>query len=193
MNDDFDPYAIHPMCGHMDKRQQSYVLRDGTEVPAYFLYTGESEPDKPDFIQFLGDVYQEISWEGFDEEGHQVADLAIIRFLMRAEHPHFGDLYITHDNSRPGGLATLRSVDPGKKFPVIHTTRLHVIATASKLPGVILQNQGSPLEFISDLLDQWPPEDTVYRLRVGVSFEPRSNPGVVVMRTNAGAALVGHL
>lgn len=189
-----DPYDIHPMCYHRDAlRRSSFTLHDGTVVEALHMYTGAEEPDKPEYIQFFGDVYQEIVSEGIDDNGFQWAELAVVRFNMTAKHPNMGELVISYDSSRPGNRATLRAVDSGRKFPAVHRTRMHVTATASTIPGTILQNQGAPLDFLSDQLDEWPPTESVYRLAVKVPFELRQKPGTIVVTSNAGAALVGEV
>lgn len=142
-------------------------------------------------VQFVGEVYQEITWQGTDHAGFRAAILQIVRFHMVADHPDFGRMTFTHDTSRPGTSATLRSVAVGQKFPVVHTTRLHVTAVAAAHPSVILQNAGEPLEFKSEPLTEWPPADTIYKLRTVVRFEDRRNPGPVLLSASDGAVLVG--
>lgn len=110
---------------------------------------------------------------------------------MVANHPDFGKLTISHDLSRPGTLATLRATSPGAKFPVVHTTRLHITAVSTALPGVILQNAGPPLEFKSDPLSEWPPKDRIYKLQTIVNFEDRRDPGMALLSATDGAVLVG--
>jgi hypothetical protein len=186
-----DPYAINPMCSHRDAMIAETQLSDGTRAKPFFLYAGNVEPREAEPIQFFGNVYQEITWEGTDDKGYQAAELEVVHFNMTAEHPQFGKLTITIDASRPGGSATLRAVNRGSKFPVIHTTRLHVTAVSSAMPNVILQNQGPPLEFKSEPLSVWPPVNTIYTLRTKVQFEDRRNPGQVFVTASAGAVMVG--
>jgi hypothetical protein len=112
---------------------------------------------------------------------------------MVGEHPQLGTLNISLDTSRPGGVAMLEAQSPGQKYPVVHSTRLHVIATSSILPGVLLQNRGAPLEFVSEPSPVWPPEDTVYQLGVPVVFEDRENPGAAVAMASAGSVSVSTL
>jgi hypothetical protein len=180
-----DPYEISALCGHKS-------LRGDARAPGFAVWLGADPPaEEPEPIPFSGEVYQEISWEGIDSDGHQTAQLQIVRFHMSGEHPQFGWLSISLDTTRPGVVASLRAVQPGQKFPVVHTTRLHVTATAPALPDVLLQDQGPPLEFVSEPSPVWPPEDTIYRLAVPVHFEDRANPGPVAVTASSGAVLVG--
>jgi hypothetical protein len=180
-----DPYRAAGYCYHKSLQ--------GDPGVGFSIWIGDDPPDDPPRIPFVGDVYQEISWEGFDHEGHQCALLQIVKFQMTGEHPDFGTLTISLDSTRPGVVASLRALDAGAKFPIVHTTRLHVIATASAIPGVLLQDQGPPLEFISEPSESWPPVDTVYRLGVPVKFEDRENPGTVLVSAGEGAVMVNSL
>lgn len=188
-----DPYEARVMCTHRDARAaQVFHLADGTIARPFYLYNIDL-PSDTEPVQFIGQVYQEITWQGLDDEGYRAAELAVVHFNMTADHPQFGKLTITHDTSRPGTGATLRSLRPQEKFPVIHSTRLHVTAVSSLLPGTILQNAGPPLEFRSEPLTSWPPEETIYKLRTWVHFEDRRNPGRVFVTASDGAVLVGGL
>lgn len=186
-----DPYDAHIMCAHKDAMKSVYVLADGTRAKPFYLFTSTKLPKSAKPVQFLGEVYQEITWQGVDSAGYRIAELQVVRFSMAADHPEFGRLTIAHDLSRPGTMATLRAQQPGKKFPVVHTTRLHVTAVSTSLPGVILQNAGPPLEFKSDPLDEWPPKDRIYKLQTVVQFEDRRSPGIVLLSATDGAVLVG--
>jgi hypothetical protein len=181
-----DPYKILPYCPH---RPDKDVLKRGD--PAAIKVSAGDDDDDPGPMDFAGDVYQEIIREGVDDEGRQFAELGVVRFLMVGPHPKLGDLTVTLDASRPGVVGLLRAVKPRSKFPVVHTTRIHVIATASEVPGLVLQNQGPPLKFVSDPLKEWPPHNAVYRLTAKVRFEDRANPGDVVATASDGPVLVG--
>ena len=186
-----DPYESRIMCGHRDAMQPTYTMADGSKAKPFFLYTGAHPLSGARPVQFLGEVYQEITWQGLDSLGYRVAELQVVRFNMVADHPIFGKLTISHDLSRPGTSATLRGTTPGNKFPVVHTTRLHVTAVSTALPGVILQNAGPPLEFKSDPLAEWPPRDRIYKLQTVVDFEDRRSPGIALLSATDGAVLVG--
>ena len=186
-----DPYDVHIMCAHASGADTIYVLADGTRAKPFFLYVGVKPPKNAAPTQFIGEVYQEITWQGLDANGHRLAELQVVRFNMTADHPDFGKLTISHDHSRPGTSATLRALQPGKKYPVVHTTRLHVTAVSSALPGVILQNSGPPLEFKSDPLSEWPPKDRIYKLQTVVNFEDRRAPGKALLSATDGAVRVG--
>lgn len=180
-----DPYRASAYCFH-----RSLAENKGA---GFALWLGGTPPDDPQRIPFSGDVYQEISWEGLDSEGHQTAQLRIIKFQMVGEHPQLGTLNISLDTSRPGCVAFLKAQSAGHKYPVVHTTRLHVIATSSVLPGVLLQNRGTPLEFVADPSPIWPPEDTIYQLGVPVTFEDRENPGSVAASASTGSVSVSTM
>ena len=186
-----DPYDAHIMCAHASGVQDLYIMADGTKAKPFFLYAGAKPSKGAKPTQFLGEVYQEITWQGFDANGHRLAELQVVRFHMTADHPTFGKLTISHDLSRPGTSATLRALHPGQKFPVVHTTRLHITAVSTALPGVILQNAGPPLEFKSDPLPEWPPKDRIYKLQTVVNFEDRRAPGVALLSATDGVVLVG--
>ena len=186
-----DPYEAHIMCGHKDALKSVYHMADGTKAKPFFLYTGAKPSKTAKPVQFLGEVYQEITWQGLDSNGYRIAELQVVRFHMTADHPDFGRLTISHDLSRPGTSATLRALQPGQKFPVVHTTRLHITAVSTALPGVLLQNAGSPLEFKSDPLLEWPPKDRIYKLQTLVNFEDRRRPGTALLSATDGAVLVG--
>jgi hypothetical protein len=178
-----DAYKAAAYCFHRSLGQNK-----GT---GFALWLGETPPDDdPQRIPFSGDVYQEITWEGVDSDGFQSAQLRIIKFQMTGEHPQLGTLVVSLDTSRPGGVALLKAQSAGQKYPVVHTTRLHVIATSSVLPGVLLQNRGAPLEFVAEPSPVWPPEDTVYELGVPVVFEDRENPGPPAATASAGSVSV---
>lgn len=140
-------------------------------------------------LDFEGQTCQIVVNQGVAPDGHSIADLEITEFAMTSVHPVFGELVISLDTSRPV-VSTLRSVNPGADFPVIHTTRIHVIATAGSMPGVVLRNQGPPLEFIGDPSDSWPPTNNVYTLPVPVNFEDRENPGPILLTACPGSVVV---
>jgi hypothetical protein len=180
-----DPYRASAYCFH-----RSLAENKGS---GFGLWAGEEPPSDPERIPFSGDVYQEITWEGTDSAGRQCAQLRIVKFQMIGDHPDLGRLNISLDTSRPGCVATLAALSPGEKYPVIHTTRLHVVATSSIIPGILLQNRGVPLEFVSEPSEVWPPEDTIYELGVPVVFEDRQNPGPALATASAGSVSVGAL
>src|SRR6185436_13307883 len=128
---------------------------------------------------FRGETCQSVINQGIDPSGFLVATLQITSFEMTTNHPVFGKLDVRLDTSRPV-LSELRGTVPGPDAPVVHTTRLHVIATTPNLPGVVLQSQGAPLEFISAPSDDWPPVQNTYTLPVPVVFEDRAHPGTPV-------------
>jgi len=186
------PYKLSSACVHSDRLKfEDFVRRTGVSAKPFFLYAGDKRARDAEPVQFVGQVIQEVVWQGLRKDGHYGADLAIIYFNMTADHPQFGTLNIAYDASRPGGEATLRAVERGKEFPVIHTTRLHVIALSSAFPGLVLQNQGSPLQFISSPTSEWPPKNNIYKLKVKIGFEDRYNRGPVIINASAGSALVG--
>jgi hypothetical protein len=185
-----DPYAAHPMCMHKDR--QFYPAEVQSRVPPFVIYAGRAPTEADTELQFSGEVYQEIQWEGVDDSGRQIAELAIVKFHMQAKHPVFGEIDISLDATRPGNIARLNAVTPGQKFPVIHTTQLHVVATVSTQPGMVLQSAGPALTFKSEPLSEWPPKENIYRLATKVDFEPRFNKGVVVMSSTPGGAIVGR-
>lgn len=180
-----DPYRASAYCFH-----RSLAENKGT---GFGLWVGEEPPPDPERIPFSGDVFQEITWEGVDSEGRQTAQLKVVKFQMVGEHPDLGTINISLDTSRPGCVASLQAQVPGEKYPVVHTTRLHVVATSSILPGVLLQNRGGPLEFVAEPSEVWPPEDTIYELGVPVVFEDRQNPGAAIATASAGSVSVGAL
>lgn len=187
-----DPYKIHILCGHINPLGR-LVLTSGKVVPPFTISPGDTpKPDEP-ALQFVGQVYQEIQWEQIDDEGRQIAELAVVKFHMSAKHPVYGAIDVTLDHTRPGNFGRLCAVTPGKKFPVVHTTSLHVIATIESQPDVILQNEGPAMRFVSDELPVWPPEENVYRLPTKVGFEPRHSKGSIFMTSNEGGAIVGKI
>ena len=139
---------------------------------------------------FDGEICQVITNQGIDQDGHPFAELEVTSFEMLGMHPVFGKLTITLDESRPGAASTLRSVNPGADFPVTHVTRIHVNAVAENLPGIVLQNQGPPLEFTSQPLASWPPTMNTYDLPVAVPFEDRDNPGMALITACPGSVTV---
>lgn len=199
---DFSPYQESANCGHRSSLPEEKTLFDGSKVGPFRLGIGDDKKWDPVPLELFGEVSQEIIWEGLDVDGHQVAELQVVRFYMIADHPQLGHLVITHDATRPGQRAFLRAVKAGNKFPAIHTSSLHVVASASKFPGVLLQNQGPPLQFVSELLEEWPPKERIYRLPVDVPFAPRPTPadrqekGVSIrplIRASAGGVVVSSL
>jgi hypothetical protein len=186
---ELNPYIDSTLCAHVsgaDDKGSGFALWPGEARPA----DADAELER---IPFNGDVYQEIVSEGFDSDGHQTALLQIVRFQMTGKHPDLGTLDISLDTSRPGGVANLRAVKAGQRFPVVHTTRLNVIATTPTLPGVVLQNKGAPLEFVSEPSPTWPPENTIYRLGVPVVFEDRGKPGHGAVTASEGSVTVSSL
>jgi hypothetical protein len=168
------PYQKSSTCPHASLEAAGRLLADGQLARPFFLYPGEQESAATSPIQFQGQVCQDITWQGVDQDGHHVALLAIVHFVMIADDPNFGRLTIVHDALRPGSVGFLRSVAPGEEFPVIHTTRVHVTAFSDALPGVVLQNRGMPLEFVGEPSSSWPPKDVVYTLKVNISLRTDS-------------------
>jgi hypothetical protein len=138
-------------------------------------------------LDFSGSIHQEITEQGVDSEGHSYAKLQVTSFQMTANHPLFGRIQLSLDTTRPGAVSTLRSVNPGSDFPVIHTTRLYVTGVADSLPGVVLQSQGDPVEFVGNPSNTWPPTANVYTLQKNVVFEDRAHPGTALITACAGA------
>jgi hypothetical protein len=213
-----EPYAADAACGHMSEIPEDSTsfleLADWGRVPIPQSWKGEAtklslleyieHPRTPLFmnigpkvlpelepIRFVGEVYQEVTWQGVDEEGYYMAELMVVRFNMTSDHPQLGHLIINVDASRPGNKGSLKSVNPGNPFPVIHTTCLHVTATSSVLPGEVLQNYGPPLCFVSDPSPSWPPIQTIYTLPVNVQFQSRRVRGPAVATVSRGSVLVG--
>jgi hypothetical protein len=166
----------------------------GTDIegvrPNYFALAegGIADKGRPIEIEFLGSVYQEVVHEGVDSNGFQFAELRIVYFVMEGQHPNYGKLRISHDNTRPGTRGVVKSTVGGQKFPAIHTTYLNVVGVADKVPGVLLQNAGAPLVFVSAPMNDWPPVENIYRLTTAVEFEARYDPGRAVM--NISPAIV---
>ena len=188
-----DPYLHHPMCQHRDRRTGGLIAEKAKDVPPFILYSSLATPESGVELQFFGEVYQEIQWEGIDEDGRQVAELAIVKFHMAAQHPQLGALDLSLDGTRPGNVGQLRAANPGQKFPVVHTSRLHVIASVAAQPGMVLQSAGPAMTFTSEPLMTWPPEDNIYRLATRVDFEPRLGKGPPVISTTPGGAIVGRV
>lgn len=197
----FEPYGFDAICGQRDVGgTQPLTMNDGVVVEPLFLYGETDAAPNREYVEFVGDVFHEIVCEGIYDErlgvyapGTQWAELNVVRFSMLTKHPALGDLVISLDNSRSGSRASLRAVTPNAKFPVLHRARLFITATASAMPGVILQNRGAPLFVHSDHLDQWPPADSLYRLNVKVPLERRDRPGEIVITLNPGAMRVGQV
>jgi hypothetical protein len=164
-------------CQHKDRAMLVHGKR-----PCYFLIDeGGVSSQQSIEILFLGQVYQEVEFEGADSNGYQFANLRLVYFGMEGIHPRYGKIKIAHDTQRSGTFGRLLAATAGSKFPVIHTTYLNVLAVAENLPGIILQNKGAPLTFVSEPLTRWPPDQTLYYLNTDVDFEERANPGPVVM------------
>ena len=144
-------------------------------------------------LNFSGSIRQEITAQGIDSEDHSYAQLQVTSFQMTANHPLFGRIQLALDTTRPRPVSTLRSVNPGSEFPVIHTTRLYVTGVADSLPGVVLQSQGDPVEFVGNPSATWPPTSNVYTLQKNVVFEDRAHPGTALITACAGAVgVTGH-
>jgi hypothetical protein len=166
------------------------IERDGQRVCYFMIDEGGIKSSSSVEILFLGQVHQEIEFEGTDSNGFQFARLRLVYFGMEGDHPKFGRIRIAHDTQRPGTFATLLASKPGQKFPVIHTTYLNILAVADNMPGVVLQNKGAPLRFVSDPLQDWPPRSNIYTLKTDVEFEERQNPGPVVMAARKSVVLL---
>lgn len=197
----FEPYGLDAICQQRHVGgTQPLTMNDGVVVEPLFLHGDTEAAVDREYVEFAGDVFHEIVCEGiYDKKlgvydvGTQWAELNVVRFSMSAKHSTLGYLAISLDNSRSGSRASLRSVTPNAKFPVLHRTRLFITATASAMPGVILQNRGAPLFIQSDHLDEWPPVDNIYRFNVKVPLERRDRPGEIVITFNPGAMRVGRI
>jgi len=194
MTNTFEPYGAHAIFGLKEVGEpQSLTMNDGTVVDPLFLYEDSAAEADREYIEVVGDIFHEIVSEGIYDEGIHWAELSVVRFNMSTKHPTLGDIVISIDHSRPPSRANLNSVNPNAKFPVVHRTRLHIIATASEMPGVILQNQGLPLYVQSDHLNEWPLTDNIYRLNFRVPLERRDQSGDVVITLNGGAIRMGKV
>lgn len=194
MTGKFEPYGFDAILGQKDiGGTQPLTMKDGVVAEPLFLFGESGAASGREYVEFAGDVFHEIVSEGIYDEGTQWAELRVVRFNMTATHPILGDIVISPDNTRSGSRAVLRSVNPNAKFPVVHRTRMHILTTASALPGVILQNYGLPLFIQSDHLDDWPPADSIYRLNFQVPLERRDRPGEIVITFNPGAMRVGKV
>lgn len=189
----FEPYGLDAVFGQWAAGgTRPLTMKDGTVVEPLFLYREPGAVDRQ-YVEIIGDVFHEIVCEGIYDEGIQWAEMSVVRFNMVAMHPTLGDIVVSTDATRSGTRAVLRSVNPNAKFPVVHRTRMHILMTASALPGVVLQNHGLPLFIQSDHLDQWPPADCLYRLNFQVPLERRDRPGEIVFTINPGAMRVGKI
>lgn len=157
-------------------------------LPAFFRAQSCDVGTEP--TNFAGVVSQQIHCQTQATDNRFTAELDISRFDMTGTHPTLGALSISLDKTRPGVSASLRSVNPNAPFPVIHTTRINVTATAQNLPGVVLQNQGAPLEFTSDPSNSWPPTTNTYTLPIPIVFEDRDHPGSPLMTACPGSVTV---
>jgi hypothetical protein len=175
-------YLYPAGCMHKDRMGMTV---EGVRPNYFTIDEGGVRSERSVEVLFLGEVHQEIVFEGVDSNGYQFADLRLVFFAMEGNHPRYGRLKIVHDTQRPGTFGRLLAVDAGQKFPVVHTTYLNVLAVAEKMPGIVLQNRGAPLRFVSERLTAWPPTSNVYHLRTDVEFEARANPGPVVLSARA--------
>ena len=185
------PYQKSSTCPHSSLRVERRRLSDGSEASPFYIYPDENEVLRSEPIQFTGEVCQDIVWQGLDADGHYAAQLADVRFVMTAQDPNLGHLSIVHDATRPGGFGRLRSLERGKEFPVLHTTRVHVTAVSSAMPGVVLQNHGLPLKFVAQPSMDWPPKEVIYTLMFKIKFEVRLHPGQILVTATAGSVVVG--
>lgn len=166
---------------------ETLCLKNGLKIDPLYFYPDPGAPTERNYFELSGDLFHEIQAEGVYDEGIHWAELSVVRFGFRTSHPELGEIVISNDMSRSATRASLCSVSPGAKFPAVHRSRIHITATASKLPGVVLQNQGVPLFLESDELDGWPPSEAIYRFKFQVPLERRDNPGDVVVWLNPGA------
>ncbi|MGH6787443.1 MAG: hypothetical protein ACREBO_11475 [Novosphingobium sp.] len=166
---------LHP-CGCMH-RDRAGLMVDGAKPNFFAIGLAGAAADSAIEVEFLGNVYQEIEHEGVDSNGFQFAQLRVVFFSVWGDHPTLGRLHIIHDNSRPGTYARILGCEQGKQYPAIHTTHLNVVAYAENMPGMILQNRGKPLTFVSEPMAVWPPASNIYRLGMAIDFENRANPG----------------
>lgn len=165
---------------------ETLTLRTGLQVDPFYVYAPKNDGAR-NYISLEGDLYHEMWGEGIYDEGIQWAELRLVRFGFKTHHPEFGDIVVSSDASRSACRVSLCSAGPGAKFPAMHRARFHLTATASNLPGVILQNQGVPIFLESDALYEWPPTEAIYRFKFQVPFERRDNPGEVLFLLNPGA------
>lgn len=175
------------------------TMNDGSVVDPLYIYLNDGAPPDRAYLEVSGDYFCEINGEGIYEEklnmyeaGTHWAELQVIRFNMWTSHPKLGDISIQIDESRAGSRASIRSINADTKYPIWNRARFFITATASAMPGVILQNRGAPLFLHSDALMQWPPRDALYRFDVRVPLERRDRPGDIVATINPGAMLIGQ-
>lgn len=195
MTIEFEPFRKHAVCAlhHFDGTVPVNMYdREGVN-PLYICGDSDS-PSNRTSGEFTGDLFFEIVSQGVYEEklnvyeaGTHWAELVVVRFNMTGTHPILGEISIQLDESRSGSRASIRSIKADSKFPIWNRARLFVTATASAMPGAILQNRGAPLFLHSDALTQWPPRDALYRFDVKVPLEYRNRPGEVVATFNPGA------
>lgn len=179
---------IYP-CGCMH-RDRAGLLVDGKKPNHFPMRFSDPAADAAVEVEFLGNIYQEIVHEGTDANGFAFAQLRVVFFSVWGDHPTLGRLHIMHDNSRPGTYATILASAKGNAFPAIHTTYLNVVAYSESMPGMVLQNRGDPLMFVSEPMQSWPPANNIYRLGMAIDFENRANPGVPFITVGQAAVYV---
>lgn len=179
---------IHP-CGCMH-RDRGGILVDGKRPNYFTIGLAGASADAAVEVEFLGNVYQEIVHEGTDANGFAFAQLRVVFFSVWGDHPTLGRLHIMQDNSRPGTYATILASEAGKAFPAVHTTYLNVVAYSENMPGMVLQNRGDPLMFVSEPMQSWPPANNIYRLGMAIDFENRANPGASLINVGKAAVYV---
>lgn len=162
-------------------------LRSGLEIEPFYFYSPSGSKADREYLTLKGDLFHEMRAEGVYDEGLQWAEMNMVRFSFRTTHSKLGDIFITADHTRSTSRAYLFSLNGDNKFPFLHRSRVHLTATASNLPGVVLQNQGVPIFLESDELDEWPTKDAIYRFKFQVPFVRRDNPDDVVIMLNPGA------
>ncbi len=199
MTIEFERFGKHAVCSieHVGGTEP-VTMNDGSVVDPLYLYQDDGAPPDRAYLEVSGDYFCEINGQGIYEDklnmyeaGTHWAELQVIRFNMWTSHPKLGDISIQIDESRAGSRASIRSINADTKFPIWHRARMFLTATASAMPGVILQSRGAPSFLHSDKLTAWPPRDAYYRFDVRVPLERRDHPGDIVATINPGVMRIG--
>lgn len=200
MTSDFEPFGKHAVCSlrHVGGTD-AITMNDGSVADPLYIYRDADDASARAYLEVSGDYYCEINGQGVYEDklnvyeaGTYWAELFVVRFNMWTTHPELGDMSIQLDDSRTGSRASLRSVRADARFPILNRARMFLTATASAMPGVILQSRGAPSFLHSDELAAWPPRDAYYRFDMRVPLERRDSPGDIVATINPGAMRIGQ-
>lgn len=173
---------------------------EGRKVDPLYMYLGTDADSERTYLDVSGDYCCEIIGQGIYEEklnmyeaGTYWGELLTIRFNMWATHPELGEISLQLDESRRGSRGSIRSVTAETRFPLWHRSRIFMTATASKMPGVILQSRGAPPFLHSDKLANWPAKNGLFRFDARTPLERRDRPGEVVATINAGALFLNQV